>query len=87
MSLGVCRSSRANHPTCADLTATWNVLARGRISDILLIALKQRCYNDNLDTERETLATQFRLHLHRLFNCSDPNLKNRGLDFNSYPVS
>jgi len=26
---------------------------------------KQRCYNDNLDTERETLATQFRLHLHR----------------------
>jgi len=63
-----CRSSRANHPSPVpiQLTVTWKCLGAslGKISDILLIALKQRC-NDNLDTEREALATQFRLHLHR----------------------
>lgn len=47
------------------------------MSDILLIALKQRCYNDNLGTDHETLATQFRLHLHRGIGylAGDPNLK------------
>jgi len=47
------------------------------MSDILLIALKQRCHNDNLGTERETLATQFRLHLHRGIGylAGDPNIK------------
>ena len=43
---------------------TWRVFG-GEMSDILLLALKQRCYNDGLDTDRETLITQFRLHLHR----------------------
>jgi DNA sulfur modification protein DndE len=35
------------------------------MSDILTIALKQRCQQDKLGTDKETLATQFRLHLHR----------------------
>jgi len=42
----------------------WNVFG-GEIADILLIALKQRCHQDGLDTESETLKQQFTLHLHR----------------------
>jgi len=64
------------------LTATWRCLgAFWRISDILLIALKQRCHNDNLGTEHETLAIQFRLHLHRgiAYLLAIQILKNRDL--------
>jgi len=52
-------SSRANHPSPVPFQQQrGDVLARfwGEISDILLIALKQRCHNDNLGTEHETLA-------------------------------
>jgi len=43
---------------------TWQVFG-GEISDLLIIVLKQRCHQDGLGSDRETLATQFRLHLHR----------------------
>jgi DNA sulfur modification protein DndE len=46
------------------VTLTWRVFG-GTCSDLLLIALKQRCYQEGLGTNQETLATQFRLHLHR----------------------
>ncbi len=42
----------------------WNVFG-GEIADMLLIALKQRCYQDGLGTEQDTLKEQFNLHLHR----------------------
>ncbi|MCC0179785.1 DNA sulfur modification protein DndE [Waterburya agarophytonicola K14] len=42
----------------------WSVFG-GEIADILLIALKQRCYQDGLGTDSETLKQQFTLHLHR----------------------
>ncbi len=51
-------------PQDSNVEMTWRVFG-GEISDILLLALKQRCYNDGLSTDKETLATQFRLHLHR----------------------
>ncbi len=51
-------------PSDSNVELTWNVLG-GEISDILIMALKQRCDQDGLGTEKETLATQFRLHLHR----------------------
>lgn len=51
-------------PADSNLELTWKIFG-GEISDILTIALKQRCQNDNLGTDKETLATQFRLHLHR----------------------
>jgi DNA sulfur modification protein DndE len=56
----------------------------GEMSDILLIALKQRCHNDGLGGDKETLANQFRLHLHRGIGylAGDPISKNRRL--NSY---
>jgi DNA sulfur modification protein DndE len=55
---------------------TWRVFG-GDICDILLIALKQRCHNDGLPLDKETLATQFRLHLHRGIGylAGDPNFK------------
>ena len=60
----------------SNVEMSWRVFG-GDMSDILLIALKQRCHNDNLGTERETLAVQFRLHLHRgiSYLAGDPNIK------------
>ncbi len=51
-------------PANSNVTLTWRVFG-GNYSDLLLIALKQRCYQAGLGTDQETLATQFRLHLHR----------------------
>ena len=51
-------------PADSNVELTWRIFG-GDISDILLIALKQRCHNDGLSLSKETLATQFRLHLHR----------------------
>jgi DNA sulfur modification protein DndE len=51
-------------PTDSNVELTWQVFG-GDLADVLIIALKQRCYNDQLGTDQETLATQFRLHLHR----------------------
>jgi DNA sulfur modification protein DndE len=63
-------------PTDSNVEMTWRVFG-GEIADILLIALKQRCHNDGLSTNKETLAQQFRLHLHRGIGylASDANLK------------
>ncbi|MBD1922223.1 DNA sulfur modification protein DndE [Funiculus sociatus GB2-A5] len=63
-------------PADSNVEMTWRVFG-GEMSDILLIALKQRCHNDGLGTERETLANQFRLHLHRGIGylAGDPNIK------------
>ncbi|NEO65267.1 MAG: DNA sulfur modification protein DndE, partial [Moorea sp. SIO4G2] len=51
-------------PADSNLELTWSVMA-GDMADLLLIALKQRCHNDGLSFEPETLGNQFRLHLHR----------------------
>lgn len=62
--------------TDSNVEMTWRVFG-GEMSDILIIALKQRCHNDGLGCEKETLANQFRLHLHRGIGylAGDPNLK------------
>lgn len=51
-------------PADSNLELNWRVFG-GDMADLLVIALKQRCYQDGLGTDKETLATQFRLHLHR----------------------
>ncbi len=63
-------------PADSNVELTWQVFG-GEMSDILIIALKQRCYNDKLGIDKETLATQFRLHLHRGIGylAGDPNIK------------
>lgn len=50
--------------TDSKVEIAWNVFG-GEIADILLIALKQRCRQDGLGTDRDTLKQQFNLHLHR----------------------
>ena len=63
-------------PSDSNIEMAWRVFG-GEIADLLLIALKQRCHNDGLGTDQETLAHQFRLHLHRGIGylAGDPNLK------------
>ncbi|MEO1559418.1 MAG: DNA sulfur modification protein DndE, partial [Cyanobacteria bacterium J06632_19] len=63
-------------PQDSNVELSWRVFG-GEMSDMLLLALKQRCYNDGLGTDKETLATQFRLHLHRgiAYLAGDPNIK------------
>ena len=63
-------------PADSNVELTWRVFG-GELSDILLVALKQRCHEDGLGTDKETLAHQFRLHLHRgiAYLSGDPNLK------------
>ncbi|MBM0740240.1 DNA sulfur modification protein DndE [Phormidium sp. CLA17] len=63
-------------PADSNVEMTWQIFG-GEIADMLLIALKQRCHSDGLGNDRETLATQFRLHLHRGIGylAGDPTLK------------
>jgi DNA sulfur modification protein DndE len=60
----------------SNVEMTWRVFG-GEISDMLLIALKQRCYNDGLSTDKETLIEQLNLHLHRGIGylAGDSNIK------------
>jgi DNA sulfur modification protein DndE len=43
---------------------TWRVFA-GDQGDVLWALIRFRCHIDGLDLDEETLANQFRLHLHR----------------------
>ena len=63
--------------TDSKVEMTWNVFG-GEIAYILLISLKQRCHQDGLETDRDTLKQQFILHLHRGIGylAGDGNLKN-----------
>ena len=54
----------AQIPTDSTVEMTWKVFG-GDQRDILFALLKARCREDGLDTSEETLAAQFRLHLHR----------------------
>ncbi len=50
--------------TDSKIEIAWGVFG-GDVADILSVALKQRCYQDGLGTDPETLKQQFTLHLHR----------------------
>jgi len=70
------RPSPAPIPADSNVEMTWQVFG-GEWAEILAIALQQRCHNDGLPLDPETLATQFRLHLHRGLGylAGDPRLK------------
>lgn len=63
-------------PADSNVEMTWQVFS-GNLSDFLIIALRQRCHNDGLELNKEILANQFRLHLHRGigYMSADPNIK------------
>jgi DNA sulfur modification protein DndE len=51
-------------PTDSSVDMIWKVFG-GAYEELYLALLKARCQRDGLGTSDETLATQFRLHLHR----------------------
>ena len=51
-------------PADSNLELTWKVFG-GELADISVLALKQRCHQDDLEITPEILSQQFRLHLHR----------------------
>ena len=51
-------------PADSNVEMTWQVFG-GEHNEIYLALLKQRCRNDGLPTDTESLARQLRLHLHR----------------------
>ncbi|QNE18706.1 DNA sulfur modification protein DndE [Kribbella qitaiheensis] len=48
----------------SNVEMTWRVFA-GNHGDELWALLRYRCHTDGLELDEETLAQQFRLHLHR----------------------
>jgi len=53
-----------NIPSDSNVEMSWRVFG-GRNSDIFMVLLKMRMLEDGLQLDDETLAQQFRLHLHR----------------------
>ena len=51
-------------PADSNVEMSWRVFA-GSDSDIFLALIRERCVRDALATDSDTLAEQFRLHLHR----------------------
>lgn len=51
-------------PADSNLEMTWEVFG-GRLAEVLLALVIQRCKDDGLGTDDETVNAQFRLHLHR----------------------
>ncbi len=66
----------AKIPADSSVEMTWKVFA-GADADLYHALLIQRCVNDGYEPDADTVAEQFRLHLHRgigyLFG--DPSLK------------
>src|SRR2546425_1274705 len=51
-------------PADSNVEMSWRVFG-GRYADLYLALVKERCRRDDFQTDPETLAQQFRLHLHR----------------------
>lgn len=66
-------------PADSNVEMSWQVFG-GAIADPLIVGLRQRCHKDGFSINKEVLATQFRLHLHRGIGylAADPNLKTIG---------
>jgi DNA sulfur modification protein DndE len=63
-------------PADSPVEMSWHTFG-GENESVYMALLKQRCRKDGMDVSSETLATQFRLHLHRGIGylAGDPNLK------------
>ena len=51
-------------PADSNVEMSWKVFG-GRYADLYLALVKERCVRDGLGTDPDTVAQQFRLHLHR----------------------
>jgi DNA sulfur modification protein DndE len=66
-------------PADSNVEMSWRVFG-GRYSEIYLAVLKERCIRDGMETDSDTLAQQFRLHLHRGISYLFANKKLRKID-------
>jgi len=66
-------------PADSNVEMSWQVFG-GKHHGLYLALLKERCIRDGIDTDGETLARQFRLHLHRgiAYLASDRNINGIG---------
>lgn len=62
----------------SNLEMSWKVFG-GRYADLYMVLLKERCIRDGLGVDAETLAIQFRLHLHRGISYLAGNRKLRNI--------
>ena len=67
----LCRSLAEEHPPSpaplppmSNVEMSWAVFA-GHQGAVLLALVRQRCFEDGLPTDDESIAEQFRLHVHR----------------------
>ncbi|MCY4147803.1 MAG: DNA sulfur modification protein DndE [Gammaproteobacteria bacterium] len=68
-----------NIPSDSNVEMSWRVFG-GRNSDIFMVLLKMRVLKDGLPLNDETLAQQFRLHLHRGISYLSADKSLRGID-------
>ena len=63
-------------PADSNVEMSWKVFA-GPYGEVLWALLRQRCHSEGLPLDEETLAQQFRLHLHRGvgYLVGDPRLR------------
>lgn len=54
----------ARHPADSNVEMSWRTFA-GPHGDLYMALIKERCLSDGLDVTDDTVAQQFRLHLHR----------------------
>lgn len=69
----------AKIPADSNVEMSWKVFG-GRYADLYMALLKERCVRDGLATDPETLAQQFRLHLHRGISYLAANKNLRKID-------
>ena len=69
----------ANIPADSNVEMSWKVFG-GPNHELYMGLLKQRCLSDELGTDPDTLAQQFRLHLHRGISYFAGNKKLRKID-------
>ena len=70
---------RKKIPADSNVEMTWRVFA-GTEGDVYLALLRERCVRDGLPTDSDTVAEQFRLHLHRGIAHLAANKRITGID-------
>lgn len=66
-------------PADSNVEMSWKVFG-GRYADLYIALVKERCVRDSLGTDPDTVAQQFRLHLHRGISYLAGNKKLRKID-------
>lgn len=66
-------------PADSNVEMTWRVFA-GAHGHVYIALLKERCVRDGLGVDESTLATQFRLHIHRGISYLASDKEIRGIE-------